>query len=486
MAMTEIVAERAWTLPGEAPLRRNVRVRIEDARIVSVDDAPPREVAKGRGRVVLPAPANAHDHGRAVPTVAFGADDYALELWIPGLVLSPAAPPYLLAAVAFARLVRAGCTSVVHFHGPQDPFRIPDEAAEFSRAARDVGIRLAFVVPMRDRNRLGYGPDDEVLAGFPPEHREAALNLWRGPIPDTDRQLAMVDEIAERCCGGLVSVQYGPTGLQWCGDELLQKVARAAADHRRGIQAHLLETWYQRVWLDREYPGGVLRRMDELGLLGPRTSFAHGVWLRPDEMAMLAERQATVALNASSNLRLRSGRAAAAALQASGVPLGMGLDSAALDLDDDPWRELRLQRVVHGGIGVGGGLSLKALATAAFAHGHRVAGSDAQHGRLAPGASADLVTLDWAAIGADAVEDVTDEVELLLGRAAERHVRDVWIAGRRVVEDGRVTGVDLPALEAELRRVVARDATRLKAMKPVVSRWQAHLRDFYARWPQPK
>jgi len=486
MAVTEIFAERAWERPGEAPLRRDIRVTLEGVRILSVDDAPPRDAAKGRGRVVVPAPANAHDHGRPVPTVAFGADDQALELWIPSLVLSPSAPPYLLAAVAFARLVRAGCTSVVHFHGPQDPHRLPDEAAEFCRAARDVGIRIAFVVPMRDRNRLGYGADDDVLAGLAPEHRDAVVNIWRTPIPDVDRQLAMVDEIAERCSGGLVSVQYGPAGLQWCSDKMLEKVARAAADHNRGIQAHLLETFYQRVWLDREYPGGVLRRMDELGLLGPRTSFAHGVWLRPAEMEMLAERQATVVLNASSNLRLRSGRATAAALQTSRVPLGMGLDSSALDMDDDPWRELRVQRVIHGGTGVGGGLTLKALAGAAFAHGHRVAGSEALHGRLAAGASADLVALDWAAIGADAVEDVTDEVELLLARAGERYVRDVWIAGRRVVEDGRVTGVDLPALETELRQVVARDAPRLKAMKPVVSRWQAHLRDFYAAWPQPQ
>ena len=485
MTGTEIFAERAWAQPGEAPLRRDVRIRIDGVRVASVDDAPPREAAKGRGRIVVPAPANAHDHGRAIPTVAFGADDQALELWIPSLVLSPAAPPYLLAAVAFGRLVRAGITSVVHFHGPQDPHRMADEAAEFCRAARDVGIRVAFVVPMRDRNRLGYGADDEVLVGLPAEHREAILDIWRAPIPDVDRQLAMVDEIAERCGGGLVSVQYGPAGLQWCGDEMLEKVARAAADHRRGIQAHLLETWYQRQWLDREYPDGVLRRMDELGLLGPRTSFAHGVWLRPEEMEVLARRQATVVLNASSNLRLRSGRATAAALQATGVPLGMGLDSSAIDMDDDPWRELRLQRVIHGGTGIDGGLSLKALATAAFAHGHRVAGSEALHGQLAPGASADLVALDWGAIGADSVEDVTDEVELLLARAGERHVRDVWIAGRRVVEDGRVTGVDLPALEAELRQIVARDAPRLKAMKPVVSRWQAHLRDFYAKWPRP-
>lgn len=485
MSVIEIFAERAWTAPGESGLRRDVRLRIEGQTIAAVDELPPQDVARGRGRVVVPAPANAHDHGRPIPTVAFGSDDQALEAWIPSMVLHPAVPPYLLAAVAFARLVKSGCTSVVYFHGPQDPHRIADEAVEICRAARDVGLRVAFVVPMRDRNRLGYGADDEVLAGLAPDIREAALGIWRSPLPDADRQVAMVDEIEARAGGGLVSIQYGPAGLQWCSDALLGKIARAAADHRRGIQAHLLETWYQRVWLDRAYPGGVLRRMDELGLLGPRTSFAHGTWVRPEEMGLLAERGATIVLNASSNLRLRSGQAPAAALHAAGVRLGLGLDSAALDLDDDPWREIRLQRVVHGGTGLAGGYTLKGLATAAFAQGHRVAGSEATHGRLAPGASADLVVLDWSAISADAIADVADEVEMLLGRAGERTVRDVWIAGRHVVADGRVTGIDLPALEAELRRVAQRDAPRLKALKPVVSRWQEHIKRFYAGWPPP-
>src|SRR5262249_30757385 len=141
-------------------------------------------------------------------------------------------------------------------------------------------IRLAFVLPMRDRNRLGYGADEEVLKGLAPAHREAALKIWRAPLPDADRQIATVEEIAARCGGGLVSVQYGPAGLQWCSDEFLGKIARASADNGRRLQAHLLETWYQRSWLDRTYSGAVLKRLDEVGLLSPRASFAHGVWLR--------------------------------------------------------------------------------------------------------------------------------------------------------------------------------------------------------------
>ncbi|MCC5975815.1 MAG: hypothetical protein JJT81_17440, partial [Rubellimicrobium sp.] len=53
--------------------------------------------------VVMPALSNAHDHGRGLRTVAFGAGDEALEVWIPKLGLEPRIDPYLRAAVAFGR-----------------------------------------------------------------------------------------------------------------------------------------------------------------------------------------------------------------------------------------------------------------------------------------------------------------------------------------------------------------------------------------------
>jgi hypothetical protein len=41
-------------------------------------------------------------------------------------------------------------------------------------------------------------------------------------------------------------------------------------------------------------------------------------------------------------------------------------------------------------------------------------------------------------------------LELLLAKARQEHVKQLLVAGREVVRDGAVTGVDLPALEAEL------------------------------------
>ena len=47
---------------------------------------------------------------------------------------------------------------------------------------------------------------------------------------------------------------------------------------------------YQRQWADANYPGGVVRMLDDIGLLSPRLTLAHCVWARPEELELLAER----------------------------------------------------------------------------------------------------------------------------------------------------------------------------------------------------
>ena len=42
-------------------------------------------------------------------------------------------------------------------------------------------------------------------------------------------------------------------------------------------------------------------------MLGPRTLLAHGVWLDDDELALIAERGATVVTNPVANLKLAVG-----------------------------------------------------------------------------------------------------------------------------------------------------------------------------------
>jgi cytosine/adenosine deaminase-related metal-dependent hydrolase len=69
---------------------------------------------------------------------------------------------------------------------------------------------------------------------------------------------------------------------------------------------------------------------------------------------------------------------------------------------------------------------------------------------VAAGALADLLVLDWNKLAEELVEPDVPPLDLLLARARREHVKGLIVAGRDVVRDGVVQGVDLPALEAEL------------------------------------
>ncbi len=175
----------------------------------------------------------------------------------------------------------------------------------------------------------------------------------------------------------------------------------------------------------------------------------------------------TVVTNASSNLGLASGVAPVREMVARGVRVAMGLDGMALDEDEDAVREMRLDWLLHRGWGYRPTITPEEMLAMAAANGRFAITGDAAAG-AAPGRPADLLTLDWAALSAELIEDVPP-MDVLLARATAAHVRGLHVAGRAVVADGRVTGVDLPALETELLAALraGRDQTAdLRAVMP--------------------
>jgi len=70
--------------------------------------------------------------------------------------------------------------------------------------------------------------------------------------------------------------------------------------------------------------------------------------------------------------------------------------------------------------------------------------------RVEPGAPADMLILDWDRLSAELVEPDVPPLDLLLAKARQEHIKGLVVAGREVVSNGVVTGIDLPTLEAEL------------------------------------
>ena len=294
--------DRLLAAPGHRPATRDARLTMADGRIAAIDAT---DGAGRNGRIALPAMVNAHDHGYGVRPLALGGSDDALECWIASLS-RVTVDPRLEAAVAFGRMALAGIGATVHCHNSLVADRLVSEAAGVALAAADVGIRVAFSCPIRDRNPWVYGDQRALLPHLPPADR-AAIETTLTDGPPAHQLVEQVEAIAAAHENELFQVQYGPIGPQWCRDTTLERIAEASAANDRRVHMHLLESRRQREWLDATYRRGIVRFLDDIGLLSPRLTVAHGVHLTDAECALLAERGVTVAVNTACNLRLRSG-----------------------------------------------------------------------------------------------------------------------------------------------------------------------------------
>ena len=420
-----LCVERLLAAPGRAPAMRDAALRIEGGYIAELGSADGRD---GAGHIALPAMVNAHDHGYGVSPLALGGSDDALECWIASLS-RVTIEPRLEATVAFGRMALAGIGATVHCHNSLVADHLESEAAGVALAAADVGIRVAFSCPIRDRNPWVYGDRHALLPHLPPADRAA---IEADLIHDASARhlVEQVEAIAAAHESELFQVQYGPIGPQWCQDATLERIAEASAANDRRVHMHLLESRRQREWLDATYRQGIVRFLDDIGLLSPRLTVAHGVHLTDEECALLAERGVTVAVNTSCNLRLRSGVAPVARFMRHGLRFGLGLDGCAHDDDQDYFRDLRLAWRLHNGTGLEQALPPGRLFDAACRHGFRCIDGSDDYGEIVPGARADLVVLNYAAMCDDFLIPGQDEVDILLTRATARHVRDLLVAGR--------------------------------------------------------
>jgi cytosine/adenosine deaminase-related metal-dependent hydrolase len=419
--------------------------------------------------LAMPALVNAHDHGRAIRTSSIGADAKPLESWLHYLALFPSVDPYLAAAMTFANSALGGAgTVMVHYTRAQGFTDLPTEVAEVARAARDVGIRAGFAVSMKDRNPLVYGGSEALLSGLHAQARaEIERRLMRKPLSPGE-YMALVDDVAAAADGPGFNVQYGPNGVQWCSDELLQATAEASHRTGRRVHMHLLETKYQRQWADTNYPGGVVRRLDDIGLLSPRLTLAHCVWATPEELELLAERGVTIAVNTSSNLHLHSGIAPVTMMKERGCLVALGIDSKAIDDDDDALRELRLSYLLHAGTGFDRAITREEAVHTAVSNGRFAVTNVGDGGLISAGSAADMLLLDWAALDNDDLREDIEPINILFSRATARQIRELIVAGRTIVGDGQVSGIDLPAIRNEvlsqMRSGIAKNASLVAAL----------------------
>jgi cytosine/adenosine deaminase-related metal-dependent hydrolase len=192
---------------------------------------------------------------------------------------------------------------------------------------------------------------------------------------------------------------------------------------------------------------------------------------------MIAASGARIVTNFSSNLHLRSGLAPIAMAHRCGCAIAVGVDGLALDEDDDVLREMRLVQMMHGGLGFKRTWTPAEFLALAIANGRKATGAPGT-GALVEGAPADFVTVDRDRLDRDQILPV-DAIDLLFARGNASLLRDVVVDGRLIVRDGRCTGVDLAAIETELRGIYRTSAAGLSGFQRAWPQLSASLHDWF-------
>jgi cytosine/adenosine deaminase-related metal-dependent hydrolase len=427
---------------GDDAVASPVDIAIDNGLIAAIE---PAAATPGKRRLAMPALANAHDHARPLSPTSFGGAGKPLETWLLRLGAMP---------------------SVDHYTRAHGPMSLLEEAKEVARAAADVGIRVTLALSMRDRNPLVYGPSEAVLDSLPAQARQIVEAQFVQPFPGAAEQVARVEAIAQAMESPTFAVQFGPNGPQWCSDALLGAIADASARSGRRVHMHLLETIYQRAFADRVYPQGIVEHLSRIGLLSDRLTLAHCVYARSGELDLIAKSGAIIATNPSSNLHLRSGIAPIGEAIRRGCRAAIGVDGSALDEDDDTLREMRLGHFLHGGWGFESVVERAPWLASIVANG-RFANGAPGSGALEVGQPADILVLDLDRLDRDAILPAAP-VDLVFARATMAHVAQLIVAGREIVRNGGLTGIDLEATLAALRENYRRN---MPSRAPFLSAW---------------
>lgn len=447
-----VIRNADWIIGWDEQSNRHCFLRGQDVafkghRLLQVGGkytGPAAREIDGAGRMVAPGLVDIHSHPLSEPMNKGFLD----ELGSPALYQSslyefmPLFGPddegrLACTEVALSELMLSGVTSLVDLSVPYDGW-----LDLLSRS----GLR-AVAAPMY-RSARWFTRDGHVT-----EYE------WDNKAGEAAMTAAMdVIDRASADPSGRLSGMIAPSQIDTCSAELIRDSHAEAVRRGLKMQIHAAQSVVEFHEITRRHGRTPVEWLDDLGVLDENSIIGHGIflndhpwlhWPQAGDLELLASSGTAVAhcptVFQRRGISLRSfGRYLRA-----GIPMGIGTDTYPHNMLEELRHALINSRLMSGDVF---DLRTSDVFDAATTGGASIIGRD-DVGKLIAGAKADLFIAD---IAHPAMRPVRDPLRSLIYVAAERAVRDVFIDGRQVVEDGQVAAFDLPGalerLEAAQRR----------------------------------
>ena len=394
---------------------------LEQTDTSAAENLSAKKIVSANGNILMPGLINMHCH--AADSLFRGlVENLPLEEWLGRVwiaekaILTPETT-YLGSILGLAENLLSGSTTVM------DMFWYPDETV---KAAKDLGMRIStggifFDLPgIGGRSHKGYISE--------------ANNFYQKHSSDDSVIPAVL-----------------PHGSYTVSPQNLSEAKSIADRHGMLFCTHAAETQAEQNDIKARYDNSVIRHLDKHKLLGETSVLAHCVHLDEKEISLLAQSKTNIVLNPMSNLKLGSGIAPVKAMHRAEINLTIGTDGAISGNDLDMWLAMRLTCGLAKGVNMeADALTAEQVLHMATINGAKALGKSNTLGSLEIGKNADFILVD---INNSHSIPLFDPITHLVFGAGRSDVTDVFVSGKHVVKNKKISGLDIEKIHEEVRQL---------------------------------
>jgi len=446
--MTTLLIKNIHTLVTMDRDRRelkNAAILVRDQAIAEVGltselpDTADEVLDLGGKHIVMPGMVNTHHHFFQVLTkVIPAAQDCSLFNWLQNLYpiwgnLNSEAIS-ISAQMATAELILSGCTTASdHLYIYPNDCKLDDEIA----GLQEIGMRFH-----ASRGSMSLG---ESQGGLPPDH---LVEKESDILKDSQR---LIETYHDSQRFSMLRITLAPCSPFSVTPDLMRESAKMARSYTSvRLHTHLAENKSDVDYSLAKFGKIPADFAESVGWLGDDVWHAHCVKLTDDSIQKFGRTGTGVAHCPCSNMRLGSGIAPLRKMLNHGVPVGLGVDGSASNDTGNFLQEARtaflLARVNECDPT---SMSAREILEVATIGGARVLGRD-DIGAIAPNMAADFIAFN---IDQSQFAGAQHDLVSALIFCPPPSVDYSFINGRKIVDQGQLTTLDLPMLIEKTNKI---------------------------------
>ncbi|MBI4041255.1 MAG: 5'-deoxyadenosine deaminase, partial [Deltaproteobacteria bacterium] len=235
-----------------------------------------------------------------------------------------------------------------------------------------------------------------------------------------------------------------------CSQKLLKACVDLSKKHALIIHTHASENKLECKIVHEQTGKDTIHYLNDLGLCQTKSSFAHGVWLKEDEIQILSDTQTKLTHCPSSNLKLASGIADIPKWLQANICVSLGADGAPCNNTLNIFQEMRLAALIQKPLYGARALSAQTCVEMATLYGAKALGMEQTLGSLESGKLADVVVIQQNELSQ--LPNIPDDPYTALVYATSPHcVKDVIVHGKILVHQYKLCSLDEKKLISQMR-----------------------------------